>query len=479
MYFVSVENCMLDVSLKTRFCPSPTGLIHLGNARTALFNYLLAHRRLGEFLLRIEDTDPERSKVVYEDALYENLRWLGLLWDEGPQADGGHGPYHQSKRDAVYQDYYERLQAAGVAYPCFCSPEQLALTRKMQRASGQPPRYPGTCRGLSPEAVLRKKAEGVKPTLRFCVPTDQVIRFTDLVRGEQCFATKDIGDFIIRRADGSAPFMFCNAIDDALMGVTHALRGEDHLTNTPRQMMILDTLGLTVPTYGHISLIVGSDGSPLSKRHGSRSIRELEAEGYLPGAVVNYLARLGHYYQNEAWMSLSELAAAFQIEGLNKSSARFNLQQLRYWQKEAVARLDREDFWAWLGQRAKARVPVEQQDLFAETVQPNILFPSDALLWLSVCYGESDLGLDEAHKMILNDTPAHYFEVALEAYHQHHPNYANVIQHLKTNTGLKGRALFQPLRVALTGQTQGPELDKLLQLIQPHLIERRLQEVTV
>ncbi len=230
---------MVNKNTKTRFCPSPTGLIHLGNARTALFNALLAMQYQGTFLLRIEDTDVQRSKKEYYHTLTEDLLWLGLEWQEGPEKDQGKGPYFQSERQQIYHHYYQELAQKNSAYPCFCTEEELALMRKVQRASGKPPRYAGTCFGLSQETITQKLALGLKPTLRFHVPNDCCIEFEDLVRGVQKFSGRDIGDFIIRRADGTSPFMFCNAIDDALMGVTHALRGEDHLTNTPRQLLIL------------------------------------------------------------------------------------------------------------------------------------------------------------------------------------------------------------------------------------------------
>lgn len=273
---------MKTTPVKTRFCPSPTGLIHLGNIRTALFSALYALNQGGTFLLRIEDTDAERSEERYSQQLQDDLRWLGLDWQEGPVHDKGLGPYFQSERQSLYDDYYERLIVGGFAYSCFCSEEELALTRKIQRSQGKPPRYPGTCRALSEDERAEKLAQGLKPTLRFAVPNEATVEFEDLVRGKQIYKTEDMGDFIIRRGNGTSPFMFCNAIDDALMQVTHAIRGEDHLTNTPRQILILQALGLPIPSYGHIALIVGPDGSPLSKRHGSKSAVELREEGYLP-----------------------------------------------------------------------------------------------------------------------------------------------------------------------------------------------------
>ena len=461
-------------SLKTRFCPSPTGLIHLGNARTALFNCLLALNRQGTFLLRVEDTDTERSTQAFDEAMQRDLHWLGLDWQEGPARDGSNGPYYQSKRQSIYDGFYECLQTSDRAYPCFCTEEQLALARKIQRASGKPPRYAGTCSALSDAQIQEKVAQGSKSTLRFRVPDEEVVEFDDIVRGKQRFQGRDIGDFIIRRTNGTSPFMFCNAIDDALMGVTHVLRGEDHLTNTPRQLMILNALELKVPTYGHIALIVAPDGSPLSKRHGSRSIEELQQSGYLPLAIINYMARLGHYYDNDAFMSLAELASHFKFASLNKSPAKFNLKQLNYWQKQAVEGLSEEALLAWLGDDLVAQIPLDKRALFVEAVKPNIQFPEEVLQWRDVCF-KATLTIDDAQKAVLREAGENYFNEAVQAFEQYGAEIKPIMAHLKTTLGIKGKALYQPLRIALTGVEHGPELAKLVLLIAPEHIKQRLE----
>ncbi len=459
--------------MKTRFAPSPTGLIHLGNARTALFNYLFSQGEGKVFLLRIEDTDLERSKETFDSALQNDLRWLGLNWQEGPGKEGGVGPYHQSKRQSIYNDYYHRLEAAGDVYPCFCSQDQLALARKVQRAAGKPPRYPGTCRSLSPEAIKKRISDGEKPTLRFFMPDNEVVVFDDLVRGEQRFNTSDIGDFVIRRADGTSPFLFCSVIDDALMGVTHILRGEDHLTNTPRQLLILKALGFEAPRYGHISLIVGADGSPLSKRHGSRSIQELRESGYLPLAVINYMARLGHYYSTDAYLSLEALAKQFKIESLSKSPAKFNAAQLDYWQKIAIEHLTKEAFLQWINRDGPMPIPHDQQDLFIETIKPNVQFPQDVRFWVDVCFGET-LEWNDEQKQALYEAGTPYFDEALLAFEQKGLDIKAVMEQVKSTLGLKGPALFKPMRVALTSSEHGPELAKLAALLGLERIKKRL-----
>ena len=278
----------------TRFAPSPTGSLHLGNARTALFSHLWARRTGGRFILRIEDTDVERSQIRFREELMADLRWLGLDWDEGPDSGGPSAPYAQSERGEVYRSLFARLEADGHAYACYCTAADLELSRKLQRMSGRPPRYAGTCRNLTAPQRADRHAKGLKPTLRFAVPAGRVIEFDDAVHGPQRFASGDIGDFIIRRDDGTSSFFFCNAVDDSVMGVTQVLRGDDHLTNTPRQLMLLDALGLRRPGYGHVGLLVGTDGAPLSKRHGSTSVHEFRERGFLPAALLNHLLRLGH-----------------------------------------------------------------------------------------------------------------------------------------------------------------------------------------
>jgi glutamyl-tRNA synthetase len=458
---------------KTRFAPSPTGYIHLGNVRTALFSALVAAREKGVFLLRIEDTDLARSTDEYTQALMADLQWLGMHWQEGPDAGGDAGPYHQSQRASVYEQYYHALEQRGLAYPCFCSEQQLSVSRKAMLAAGKPPRYAGTCARLAAEQVQARIAQGIKPTLRFRVPDSGVVKFIDLVRGEQAFAAADIGDFIVRRADGTPAFFFCNAIDDALMGVTHVLRGEDHLTNTPRQILILEALGLRVPDYGHIAMIVGADGAPLSKRTGSQSVRELRDAGYFPLAVVNYLARLGHAYENNPFMTFAELAAAFEIKRLGRAPARHDPNQLLHWQREAVARATVDELWPWIGEAARALVPVDRKLDFIETVRPNVTFPADALHWAQVIFGGT-LHLDHDAKTVIAHAGADFFKSAVAAYDAHPRDFKQLADHVKTATGAKGKHLFHPLRVALTGVAHGPEMARILELLPAEQARARL-----
>lgn len=488
---------IMTQTIKTRFAPSPTGYMHLGNARTALFSAVMARHAQGIFLLRIEDTDPQRSTEAFRLALEEDLRWLGLDWQEGPDADpgpghashgdpnrapnsdGGHGPYCQSERQTVYDAYYTRLVQAGLAYPCFCSSEELALSRKLQRARGQAPRYSGKCRHLSAEEVADKRRQGLTDTLRFRVPAGAEVVFEDLVRGSLRFATDDIGDFIIRRADGTPAFFFSNALDDALMGVTHVLRGEDHLTNTPRQQLLLEALALPVPRYGHIALILGDDGAPLSKRNGSRSVRDLRAAGYLAGAIVNYLARLGHHYGHDEYADLTRLAAEFDPDRLARTPAHFNEAQLLFWQKAAVAQSSDEALWDWLDAQItsptlREQVPAAQRSAFVQAIRDNIVLPADAAQWAAVIFTD-ELAWSDAVRATLRAAGGGFFLSALEALTQHGTAFRDLANAVKQATGCKGKALFMPLRAALTARHDGPEMGRLLPLMGVERAARRLQ----
>ncbi|MFU8797443.1 MAG: glutamate--tRNA ligase, partial [Gammaproteobacteria bacterium] len=378
------------------------------------------------------------------------------------------------KRQDIYNKYYDELEKTQHVYPCFCSDQQLAISRKVQLAAGHPPRYAGTCRQLTPEQIAEKKSEGLQPTLRFKVPESEIIQFTDLVRGVQTFNSRDIGDFIIRRADGTASFFFCNAIDDAVMSVTHALRGDDHLTNTPRQLLILDALGLTPPQYGHIALIIGFDGSPLSKRHGSRSVKELREEGFLPLAIVNYLSRLGHYYAEPHFMEFDTLSAKFDPTALGSAPSRFDPTQLIHWQKEAIAHSTNEALWMWMGEEVHNHVPAQHRELFITIVRHNIVFPQDALHWVAILFSEKMTYTANAIEVI-RVTGSEFFNMAVNFLPETGTDVRQLTQKLQEKFGLKGKALFQPLRAAIMGELSGPEMLPIVQLLGADTLRVRLQ----
>ena len=455
--------------ITTRFAPSPTGELHLGNARTALFSWLFARHHGGRFVLRIEDTDSERSKEFYTTALMEDLRWMGLAWDAGPPGD----EYRQSRRGAIYARHSATLDARGLTYPCYCTPLELELSRKAQLAAGRPPRYAGTCRELSAEARVRKSAQGISPTTRFRVPTGKSVEFDDMVHGAQRFATDDIGDFILRRADGSAAFFFSNAIDDAEMGITHVLRGEDHLTNTPRQLLVLEALELRAPTYGHLSLLVGADGTPLSKRHGATSVREFRERGYLPAALGNHLFRLGHSSSENGVLSLDAMPRHFTVKHLGRAPARFEESQLNAWQREVAHHMPLEESERWLAAETPADIDAGRRRAFIAAIRPNVLLPADVARWREIVYGPSPT-LDEASLARVREAGPQFFRAAADAAARD-PSLDAIVEAVKSATGAKGQALWKPLRLALTGSAEGPELAPLLRAMPDASIHQRLK----
>ena len=456
-----------------RFAPSPTGELHLGNARTALFNLLLARHLHGRFILRVEDTDRERSKDAHIEQQMNDLRWLGIDWDAGPDREDERGPYRQSQRAAVYASYFDVLAAKGLTYQCFCSAVELEVSRRTQLAAGRPPRYAGTCRELSPEQQARKRAQGIAPSTRFHVPSGRRIEFTDFVHGEQSFLSDDIGDFVVRRADGSAAFFFSNAVDDARMGVTHVLRGEDHLTNTPRQLMIMAALDLRAPVYGHVSMLVGKDGAPLSKRHGDPSVRYYRERGYSPEAIANHLFRLGHSTSEHGFLTLDEMARAFDIAHLGRAPAKFDDQQLTMWQKEWVNRLSADAARAWLGPVVPAHVDEQCSRAFIEAVMHNVVLPEDAQGWAQVVFGElPPLAADD--EQVVRSAGSSYFSAAATAAAHSDNDLPAIVNAVKAATGRTGAALYKPLRLALTGRTHGPELAPLLKAMPPGKARERL-----
>ena len=447
----------------TRFAPSPTGELHLGNARTALFNFLLARHGEGRFLLRIEDTDAERSDAEHTAALLEDLKWLGLAWDAGPGREDERGPYHQSQRGALYERLFQTLEEEGQGrvYPCFCTPLELEASRRAQRSSGRPPRYAGTCRNLTFEEQQRRRAQGLKPTTRFRVPPGRRLEFIDVVHGPQSFLSDDIGDFVIRRADGSAAFFFSNAVDDACMGVTQVLRGEDHLANTPRQLLVLEALDLPAPRYGHVSLIVGPDGSPLSKRHGAASVREFRERGYRPEALTNYLFRLGHSGAEHALLNLSAMARAFDVAHLGRAPSHFDEQQLAVWQKETAHHLSAAEARSWLGALLPPGLDPSAASAFIAAVLPNVVLPEDARPWVEVVFGTPPV-LPPAAEQTVKAAGSAYFAAAVQAAVQCGNDLPAIAAAVRAATGRKGAELYLPLRLALTGCPHGPELAPLL-----------------
>ena len=459
--------------MKTRFAPSPTGEMHTGNARTALFSSLLAgSQKDGKFVLRIEDTDIERSEDVYRVQLMQDLHKLEIYWHEGEEIGGENGPYRQSQRSHIYNQYLQELVSKNLAYPCFCSQEELKEMRMEQKLAGVPPRYSGKWANADPELVKKKKEQGVSYTMRFRVAPHKNLHYEDLVKGNQRFSTDEIGDFVIVKEDGTASFFYANAIDDALMGVTHVLRGDDHLTNTPRQILILEGLGLPIPKYGHLNTILGEDGKPLSKRNGSVSIKQMLAQGWLPSGIINYFARLGHYYSDNALLGMEQLAIQFSIKSLGKSAAKYDPIQLKYWQKIALEACSTQEVWDWIKPEVGEIIDEKNALNFTKVIRDNILFPKDALIYANILTKVLPDYSNEITQCMEQAGKA-YFITAQQAWEEV-PDATNMIAHLQ-KMSLKGKALFMPLRAALTGMTHGPEMGSLIDLIPNEFVQQRLQ----
>jgi glutamyl-tRNA synthetase/nondiscriminating glutamyl-tRNA synthetase len=453
---------------RLRFAPSPTGQLHVGNARTALFNWLYARGHGGQLILRIEDTDTERSTLASEAAIIDDLRWLGLDFDEGPLTGGPHAPYRQSERAGLYQVTAQRLLDAGRAYYCFCTPDDLNAQRQAALAAGVPPKYSGRCRTLPQEVAAARVASGEAAALRFAVTGSGDVTFQDLVRGQVTFNLDVIGDPVIVRSDGRPAYNFAVVVDDAAMQVTHVVRGEDHISNTPRQILLYEALGLTPPTFAHLALVLGPDHAPLSKRHGATSVAEFRARGFLPEALVNYLALLGWSPGDGVeLMDAREMAPRFEIDAVGHSAAVFDEAKLawmnrHYMKLSAPERLVRES-WRYFTRAGFVTVATPEAEAYLTSLLPMIVGSVDRLeeapdrvafvfAWdaaAAIALARQEPGAAAAVGAFADAVDGPLDRESFRA----------AATRARERSGLKGRALFHPIRVALTGADSGPELD--------------------
>ena len=460
---------------KSRFCPSPTGLLHLGNLRTALLNVLLAIKSGGIFILRIEDTDAERSKTEFTEAVCDDLEWMGLDWQEGPRIGGPEDSYYQSERNSIYESFYDKLLEQDLIYPCFTSDEELKIIRRNQVAAGEPPRYTGIWANASQEDIEKELEKGTQPVYRFRLPKDRTITFQDLVKGEQSFHTSDLDDFIVRKKDLSPTFMFANAIDDSLMGVNVVLRGDDHLSNTPRQIALLEALNLEIPEFIHVALFTGDDGAPLSKRNGSLSVKELKEIGYFPQAVINYLSRVGHVIPDNELRDLEGLSTVFDVDNISTSPSRIDHDQLTYWQKNVIESKSVEELSAWLESHLKNLPKDIDQESFVELIKDNIVFPNDAVEYLDNLFVNSLSSIKEVEDLI-KQSGSNFFKLAEKIVKDNWGDWSKTMKLIGEATGTKGKGLFMPIRASITGQLSGPELDQVTKVIGRERVVNRLKE---
>lgn len=458
--------------IKVRFAPSPTGPLHIGGARSALFNYLYARHMGGDFVLRIEDTDLDRSKREYEDEIIHSLQWLGLNWDEGIQVGGENGPYRQTERLNLYNKYVEQLLATGHAYYCFCSEKELEKEREEQLAKGELIRYSGRCRALNDEQVKEKLAAGLKPSIRLRVPANQILVVNDLVRGKVNFDTATMGDFIIVKSDGIPTYNYAVVIDDVLMGITHVIRAEEHLSNTPRQLMIYDALNFNRPEFAHISLILGSDRQKMSKRHGATSLMQYREMGYLPAAMFNFLSLLGWSPLGEKEiLSAEEIIADFDLDRVTKSPAVFDLDKLNYMNQQHIKKLTleqlREMLRPYLAESSFAEqiavLPAEKQGLMIEAVRDHLICLSDIKNLVDVFLQPAELE-SEAEEVLKGEGVKEVLQLLKDSLTSFdRPD--EVKKFLKAfikEHKFNAKNVYMPLRAALTGRTHGPELPYLV-----------------
>lgn len=454
----------------TRFPPSPTGHLHIGGARTALFNWLMARHAGGKFVLRIEDTDAARSTPEMTAGILEGMRWLGLDWDEGP--------YYQSQRTSIYQEHIEQLLAEGNAYYCQCTPEDVESMREHARARGDKPKYEGRCRG-------KNLGPGPNRVVRFKAPRSGSTVYTDAVRGANAVDNQELDDFILRRADGSATYQLAVVVDDATMGITHILRGDDHMSNTPKQVLLYEALGYPLPVFGHVPMILGADKKKLSKRHGAASVLEYRNQGYLPEAVVNYLVRLGWSYGDQEIFTPQELIQCFSPENLGKSACVFDPEKLEWVNAQHIKQRHpgelSQDLNDALVRDGWPQTATEYLERIIPLLQPRaktLREMADMASVFVVSDGDLLRDPDLVDRFITADIQGHLHVLAsrletLEEFSQ--SALEGVLREYLEETGLKFKVLAQPIRVALTGRKASPGLFEMMEVLGKDRVVRRFR----
>lgn len=468
----------MQSKVRVRFAPSPTGHLHMGSARTALFNWLFAGSSNGTFVLRIEDTDRARSADIYEKSIINDLHWLGLNWDEGPEVCGAFGPYYQSKRQDIYREIAQKLLDEGKSYYCYCTPEELEESRKRALAEGRMQKYDGRCRELTQKQKEIFEREGRQPVIRFKVPRRKIV-INDLISGLVEFDSSVIGDFILLRSDMTASFNFAVVVDDVLMEITHVIRGNDHLSNTPRHILLFEALGHKLPQFAHHSLLLGVDHTKLSKRHGATAVFEYREMGYLPNAVTNYLALLSWSSSDgREIFTPEELVKEFSIEGISKSPAIFDIDKLNWLNKQHILRTDPEVLakYSTVFLVEKGMYPKEPEnsdfcDLVEKikVVQGNLSKLSDAPRELKVLLSDSIEISNEARRVLSESNSKLVLKSLTEILggvdwldEEKSKEIIKALANKFKEQNIKGKNLYMPIRLALTGKTSGPDLFYLL-----------------
>jgi len=478
--------------IRARFAPSPTGPIHIGNIRTALFNYLFtcSQEDKGKMVLRIEDTDLQRSSKEYEKLIFEELRWLGIEWDEGAGKGGDYGPYHQSERLGIYKQYIDKLIEEDKAYYCYCTPEELEKDRESSVAAGDIPRYSGRCRSITPEQAEVYEKEGRTPVVRFKIPSNQSVVFEDAVKGRIEINSDTLGgDMVIQKSDGMPTYNFAVVIDDHLMRITNVIRGEDHLSNTPKQILIYEALGWEKPIFAHAPLILGPDRTKLSKRHGNTYIGQYRKEGYLPEAMFNYLALLSWSPEgNEELLTKEEIIDQFRLERVTRANPVFDIAKLNWINAHYIRQLPLEKIVALstpylikegLITEEETEKKKEWLSLIVETVKESLVKISDITEKAQIFFDDRIVVKDDnAMGMLKGEHVPELlktFRKKIEEIDEIDREFCKgVFKVLQKETGIRGKNLFMPVRVAITGQCHGPELVNILLILGKEKLIKRI-----
>ncbi|MEG0798066.1 MAG: glutamate--tRNA ligase [Acidaminococcaceae bacterium] len=479
----------MEKEIRVRFAPSPTGPFHIGGARSALFNWLLARKTGGKLILRIEDTDLERSSRESEDNIKAALKWLGMDWDEGVDVGGAYGPYRQTERLDLYKKYTEQLLQEGKAYYCYCTDEELEAERQALTAKSQMPRYMGKCRNLTAQERAAYEAEGRKPTVRFRVPADKQIVIHDMVRGDVTFDSNGIGDFVIVKSDGIPTYNYAVVIDDALMKITHVIRAEEHLSNTPRQCLVYEALGFAEPIFGHISLILGKDRTKMSKRHGATSVDQYRQLGYQPAGIVNFLALLGWAPSDEQEIfTTEELIQAFSMEHVAKNPAVFDIDKLNWINQHYMRQLSAEEFFAEAKPHLLAAGYMDGTETgeklawlhqIVATSKEHVAYAAQIPECVAMYFSDDfEFENAEAAAVLQEASVSTVMRMLLEQLEAlttvDGVSIKAVFKTIQKTTKLGGKLVYMPIRVALTGNQHGPELTEIIPLLG---LERSLKRI--
>lgn len=476
------------MSVRVRFAPSPTGHIHVGNVRTALFNYLFARNNGGKFILRIEDTDLERSSKESEELIYEDLKWLGLEWDEGPYVGGDYGPYRQTERFDIYKKIADDFMEKGYAYKCFCTKEELDAGREKAQNEGKPYIYPGTCTRIPKEEADKRAAAGEKYSVRFRAFKPEVL-VKDIIHGDICFPTASFGDFIIIRPDGSPIYNYVVVVDDALMKISHVIRGDDHLSNTPKQALIYEAMGYEPPVFAHIPMILGPDHAKLSKRHGNTSVEQFRAAGYLPQAMINYMALLSWSAEGEnELLTIEELKNLFSLNRVSKSAAVFDFGKLDWMNGMYIRKKTGEELFdlclpyiikSGLAEAEYLKEERQRIEKMLLSIRDNLTVLSEAPKFLEVYFKYPENFDKDSGEILALPTTKPVMEAFLEKIKNYEylteEDYTEIMKSIKQETGAKGKPLYMAVRVGLTKTTKGPEMDSLATLMPASELKKRLE----